>query len=112
MDIEIGPASLGKDENGNVIVTQGVKEEMVEELRSLLGSRQWRVYRALLLQAKEGYLSAMMAENDTNKMLKLAGQYAGVNFAINQLVHLVRQHDKQQAKRVTAESKKQPQTKG
>lgn len=101
-----------KDQNGNPVpMIKKISPEQYELLKMLNDSGSWHLYRQILNQAMNGLFYAALAEDSPHKMAKLAGQVAGMNFAINQLGVLLEQQ-KQQAKRVENETKNSPHAEG
>lgn len=82
-----------------------------ELLRILKDQDSWKIYRKILLKYKEYYLYEALKSNDPNFVMKNIGIVAGVNFAINQLVILVDQHNKL-AKSVNDKTKNHSQSEG
>lgn len=98
---------LAKDENGASVLEFLLTKEDIEHLRALKDLPQWRVYRKVLMAAKEGYFQAVLPIVETNPIMKTIGMVTGLNFAINQLPLLVQVHDLQEKKRKLAEEKKE-----
>lgn len=98
MEVEI---RVQKDDGGNPVpVITRLSVEQLEMLKGLSQSSSWHLYRQILIQAKEGLLHAALAESDPYKTMKIMGQVAGMNFAVNQLVLHLDQYRKTQAKHV------------
>jgi hypothetical protein len=100
------------NDDGQFKMIVNLKQEHYELLKLLFESDAWKLYRKLLIQAKEGYFHLALSLDDPNKVLKNMGTAAGVNFAVNQLDLLMFQYKKQQAKLVDGEPTNHPQSEG
>jgi hypothetical protein len=108
--VESFEVTVMKDPDGNPVPTvTRLSPNQEEMLKRLNDSDSWKFYRTLLLQAKNGYVTALLQENDPTKMAKTVGLVAGLNFALNQLGVLLDQINKKHAKSVESETKNSPQ---
>lgn len=82
----------------------------LEELKMLQFHPGWHIYKKTLMNRVKAASVTCISSFDPNQILKLTGEIAGLNLALNQLGLLVSQYEKQQVKRVDAESKKHPGT--
>lgn len=102
---------LVMDEKGQLQALARLTPDQQETLKALESSGAWKLYRKILLQAKDGYFQSALPMKDPNEILKTIGIVAGINFAVNQLAFLVAQYNKQ-AKTVEGETKNHPQAQG
>jgi hypothetical protein len=100
-----------KDEKtGDLVTATILGDEQYEILKMLSESPAWRLYRQLLIQAKEGYFHQALAMNDPHQVMKTMGTVAGINLAVNQLAVLMAQYKQKQARAVDRATKNDPQT--
>lgn len=97
---------LRKTQDGNSVVDFLLNPEDLEHLRTLRDLPQWKVYRKVLMAAKDGYFQACLPMTETNQVMKTMGMVTGLNFAINQLPVLVDTHDAQLKKQQAQEESK------
>lgn len=101
----------GRDQFGNEIPVLIPSKEQHEILKMLDSSPAWKLYRLMLIQAKEAKLRSILGSNDPNQVMKTIGEVAGLNFTINQLGILVAQHNKK-VKSVDSETTNYPYAEG
>ena len=78
-----------------------------ESLKMLANQDAWKLYRKLLIQAKEGYFLSVLTKNEAIPMAKTAGMVSGINFAINQLPVLIGMYEAQQKKKIAEAERKE-----
>ena len=100
---------VARDTNGNLVTITQLGPEQYEMLKMLHESAAWKLYRTLLIQAKEGYFHSALPMKDPNEVMKTIGMVAGINLAVNQLGVLMAQFEQQKAKSVDRETKNDPQ---
>lgn len=99
-----------RNENGDIVTVAQLSDEQMEILKVLFESQGWKLYRQLLIQAKNGYFDAALPMKDPNEILKTMGTVAGINLAVNQLGLLMASYKQRQAKAVKEVTKNPSQT--
>ncbi len=80
------------EESNHSARTEALKPDQYESLDVLQNSPHWKVYRDILLKAKQSYLDSILAMREPIDITKHLGIAAGINFALNQLPLLVSQY--------------------
>jgi hypothetical protein len=102
---------FNKGPDGDQLMTFNLTPEHYETLKALKDQPSWKLYRALLIKAKEGYFHSVLPMNESIPMAKTIGMVAGLNFAINQLPVLIGLYEQQKAKKLAeAEANKPPES--
>ena len=61
------------------------KSELIEALKILRADNNYKIYRRLLISAKEAYMNSCMNMTDPNMVMKTMGIASGINFDLNQI---------------------------
>lgn len=100
-------AQFGQDPNGASAIFFELTPEMFEMLKALKEMPHWKLYRKVLIAAKEGYFQAVLPQKEAIPMAKTIGMVSGINFAINQLPVLIGGYEAKR-KKMLAEKKIEP----
>lgn len=105
-EVDIQPV---KTPEGEIRFAMKLGSREYEILAGLNHSDPWKLYREILMRQKNALFDSCLAEDNPNRVLKLMGQVAGLNLAINQLVLLNDEYKKKQARSVDGMPKNHPQ---
>lgn len=81
-------------ESGEVRVGFVPTKEQVELLRTLTLAGNWKLYRTMLISAKNEMFNGILPLTESEKIIKQVGFVAGLNFAINQVAVIVSESDR------------------
>lgn len=100
--LKLEPVNIQHDK---FVIVQKLTQEQRELLKSLQHNQAWKLYRRILIQARDGYQYGVNAEFDPYKLMKYSGFVGGLGFALNQLVNL---GEPNKANTLSAERKADP----
>lgn len=98
-------ADFNLDDNGDLRCHFQPTPEQLRALADLHEMPQWKIYREVLISAKNAHLNTVMPMTNSNQIMKQIGLATGINFAINQLPVIVAQEKLKREKAIAAAEK-------